>query len=159
MELAPGDAAKGALEIWPALRHQTDGGKISFFISREMPPMGKLRASFQPDNEKSGKHPTHLLSGHIAYRISDSPLILGLNESSERTVMNAGRTPGHISMPFFSIQLRAGEVVLSNLYPDGTYVDDTLVTGSTVLGLGQTLRTGMPERRFHLIICRDSDET
>ena len=73
--------------------------------------------------------------------------------------MQASRTPGQISTEYFSVLLRDREVVLQNISPNGTYVDETLISGSTVLQLGQTLRVGTPGETFQLIACLDSDET
>jgi len=73
--------------------------------------------------------------------------------------VQASRQHDEIPSKYFSVQLRGREVVLKNVSPDGTYVNEARITGSTVLQLGQTLRVGTPGETFQLIACLDSDET
>ena len=158
-ELEEGAGARGCLEIWQQLSEQSDSGKISFFTSRPLPRVRSAYDRVQIVDDSINAYPTHLLSRSIAYRISEKPLYFGDDLESKNPGVRAGKTPDEISSVYFSVQLREREVVLENLNTNGTYVNETLISGSTVLQLGQTLRVGTSGETFQLIACIDRDET
>ncbi len=159
IELEEGAGARGVLQIWHPLSEQSDRGGISFFTSRPLQPARSAPNLARPFDDSSGACPTHLLCGSIAYRISEKPLYIGHNLDGGNIGVQTSRQPGEISSEYFAVQLREREVLLENLGPGGTYVDETRITGRTVLQLGQTLRVGTAGETFKLIACLDSDET
>ena len=155
--LEEGAGARGVLEIWHQLSDQSDNGEISYFTTRPLPQARPVQDQGRAIDTSSNAYPTHLLCRSIAHRISEKPLYIG--HAGTNSKLQVSRLPGTISTEYFSLQLRGQEVVLNNLSPDGTYVNETRITGSTVLQLGQTLGFGTPGETFQLIACLDSDET
>jgi hypothetical protein len=103
-------------------------------------------------------YPTHLLYRSIAYRISEKPLYIGHDPDSGNTGVQARRQPGEKSSDYFSVQLRGREVVLKNLSPEGTDVNDARISGSTVVQLGQTIRVGTPGEQLQVIASVELDK-
>jgi hypothetical protein len=157
-ELEKGAGARGCLEIWRRLSDQSDDGKISFFSSRPFPRVRSPHDRAQAVDDYINVYPTHLLFRSIAYRISENPLYFGDDLESKNPGVRAGKTSDEISSVYFSVQLREREVVLKNLNTNGTYVNETLISGSTVLQLGQTLRVGASGETLQLIACIDNHE-
>ena len=157
-ELEEGAGARGALEIWHQLSDQSDSGGISFFTSRPLRHTQSNQDHARSFDDSLNTYPTHLLYRSIAYRISEKPLYIGHDPDSGNTGVQARRQPGEKSSAYFSVQLRGREVVLKNLSPDGTDVNDTRITGSTVLQLGQTIRVGTAGEKLHVIASVELDK-
>ena len=157
--LDPGAGAYGVLGIWNQLSSQPDSAGISFFTSRPWHQTRRIRDLDQPAEKSINRRPTHLLYRSMAYPISARPLYIGRKlESGETGVRIQGRVAG-VSRRHFSIQLRGRDVVLNDLSTYGTFVDETRISGSAVLRLGQIIRIGTPGEELQLIACLDNDET
>jgi hypothetical protein len=95
--------------------------------------------------------PTHLLFGHTAWEIGNSPLILGSQESGEaRFVALPADMPG-VSRRHCSIMRRNGQCVLEDHSRYGTFLNGHRIDGSTVLQVGDAMRIGSPGFEFQLI--------
>lgn len=95
--------------------------------------------------------PTHVLFGHNAYEIGNSPLILGSQEGEgERFVSLATDMPG-ISRRHCSLARKNGQCVLEDHSRYGTFLNGHRVDGSSVLQVGDSLRIGSPGYEFQLI--------
>ena len=102
--------------------------------------------------EKSNAgEPTHLLHGHLAYSIGDSPLILGSEQSGDdRYVVLPADMPG-VSRRHCSLVLKNGQCVLEDHSRYGTFLNGHRIDGSSILQVGDALRVGSPGFEFQLI--------
>ncbi len=95
--------------------------------------------------------PTHLLLGHNAYEIGNSPLILGSEKDDDgRFVALASDMPG-VSRRHCSLVRKNGQCVLEDHSRYGTFLNGHRVDGSSVLQIGDVLRIGSPGYEFQLI--------
>lgn len=95
--------------------------------------------------------PTHVLFGHNAYAIGNSPLILGSQEDEGvRSVAVAADMPG-ISRRHCSLARKNGQCVIEDHSRYGTFLNGHRVDGSSVLQVGDALRIGTPGFEFQLI--------
>ncbi|MBW2411161.1 MAG: FHA domain-containing protein [Deltaproteobacteria bacterium] len=159
LELAPGAAALGAVQLWEQISQQDSGQNTSFFTSRPGAPgteSGALKTS-EPDMQTL--LPSHLLYNHIAYPLSEKPLFIGTGiQNDESGIRIQGQIHG-VSRKHCSVQLLGTQTVLNDLSTYGTFVDDNRVDGSTTLQLGQVIRVGTPGETLRLIACLNHDET
>jgi hypothetical protein len=95
--------------------------------------------------------PTHLLYGHTAYSIGNSPLIMGSQDSGdERYVALASEMPG-VSRKHCSLVRKNGQCVLEDHSRYGTFLNGHRIDGTSVLQVGDALRIGSPGYEFQLI--------
>ena len=159
LELAPGAAALGAVQLWEQLSQQDTGQRISFFTSRPWAPATDPGAPNISEPYIQSRSPSHLLYNHIAYPLSETPLFIGTGiENDKPGIRIRGQISG-VSRQHCSVQLLGTEAVLNDFSTYGTYVDDIRVNGSTALQLGQVIRVGTPGEKLQLIACVNHDET
>ena len=95
--------------------------------------------------------PTHLLHGHTAYEIGNSPLVLGSQDAgAERFVALAADMPG-VSRRHCSLVRKNGQCVLEDHSRYGTYLNGHRIDGTSVLQAGDALRIGSPGFEFQMI--------
>jgi len=95
--------------------------------------------------------PTHLLHGHRAYEIGNSPLILGSQDGGDdRFVALATDMPG-VSRRHCSLANKNGQCVLEDHSRYGTFLNGHRIDGSSVLQAGDAMRIGSPGFEFKLI--------
>ena len=95
--------------------------------------------------------PTHLLHGHTAYEIGNSPLVLGSQEGGDdRFVALAADMPG-VSRRHCSLARKNGQCVIEDHSRYGTFLNGHRIDGSSVLQVGDALRIGSPGFEFQLI--------
>ncbi len=95
--------------------------------------------------------PTHLLYGHTAYEIGNSPLVLGSQEGGDnRFVALAADMPG-VSRRHCSLARKNGQCVIEDHSRYGTFLNGHRIDGSSVLQVGDALRIGSPGFEFQLI--------
>lgn len=100
--------------------------------------------------------PTHILFGHNAYAIGNSPLVLGSqDDGSARFVALAADMPG-VSRKHCSLFRKNGQCVLEDHSRYGTFLNGHRVDGTSVLQVGDAVRIGSPGFEFQLIT---TDET
>ena len=159
IELDRGAGAKGVLRIWQQLSDQRNTEGISFFTSRPWQHSHR-KHDVEPSAEKTADTlPTHLLYRSIAYPITEKPLTIGREIDSEKTrVQTHGRAP-QISRRYCTIGLHGRKVVLDDYSTGEIFVDETRVTGSMPLKLGQIIRLATNAEQFQLIACLNRDET
>jgi hypothetical protein len=161
IELKPGAGALGILKFTGPLFEQQAGSSAPFLTSRPLPNDGPMSYEQLRKDAQGQQRPTHILYRHLAYPITEKPLIVGLSgDDDESGIQIQGRTGG-VSRRHCMVQLQENEVVLNAYSTSGTFVDDTPVKEKTILSLGQTVRVGTPGETFKLIAClnRETDET
>ena len=95
--------------------------------------------------------PTHVLFGHNAYAVGNSPLFFGSQEGEGgRFVALATDMPG-ISRRHCSLARKNGQCVVEDHSRYGTFLNGHRVDGSSVLQIGDALRVGTPGFEFQLI--------
>ncbi len=153
IDLEQGAAAKGALRIWNELAAQVASQGSSYFTSRPWRPSSRSPALESAPGIDGQATPTHLLYSSIAYPITEKPLIIGSARQSERdhiaiTIEAHGVAPKHCF-----VSQKGDDVILENVSNRVTYIDETPVSGTTALKLGQTIRVGTPGEQLRLIVC------
>lgn len=159
IELDKGAAARGALKIWPQLSTQHNSEGISFFTSRPWPRAGREYDQVPKTEKDTDEFPTHLLYRSIAYPITGKPLIIGSGIEAAKTGVRVYGDPDEIATKHCTIELRDRKVVLDDHSTQGTFVDETRVSGSVALKLGQIIRLGKNSEKLQLIVCLKRDET
>jgi hypothetical protein len=161
IELKPGAGALGILKFTgPLFEQQADSG-APLLTSRPLPHDGPLSYKEFRKGAHDQQQPTHILYRHLAYPITEKPLIIGLSgDDNESGLQIKGQTDG-VLRKHCTVQLQENKVVLNDYSTSGTFVDDIPVNEKTILSLGQTVRIGTPGETLKLIAClnRETDET
>ncbi|MFQ5547024.1 MAG: FHA domain-containing protein [Woeseia sp.] len=154
--LEPGATARGALA---RCRDMAGSGK-GISLIRQLP---WDQAAVEVESEQPGHahsaRPTHLLFDHMAYRIEESPLVLGSQiAEGERTVPLPTAMPG-VSRRHCSVRCENGQCVLEDYSRYGTFLNGHRIDGSAVLQVGDSLRLGSPGHELELIALAESHGT
>jgi len=97
-----------------------------------------------------------LLFEHMAYRIEESPLVLGSQTAEgERTVPLPIAMPG-VSRRHCSVRNQNGQCVLEDHSRYGTFLNGHRIDGSAVLQVGDSVRLGSPGHELELIATEES---
>jgi len=146
--LEPGATARGAL----ARCRGHSGAESGVSLIRKLPWDQSAIDIGQHTNEQSATGtPTHLLFGHTAYAIGNSPLVLGSEESNgERVIELTTEMPG-VSRRHCSLSRQNGQCVLEDNSRYGTFLNGNRVDGSSIMQVGDVLRIGSPGFEFQLI--------
>ena len=148
-ELEEGAGARGGLEVWQRIADQTDSEEISFFTSLPLQPGRSVQT--RPRDDSGNMYPTHLLYRNLAYRISEKPLYIGQELESGGTEVLVSRQSSKVPFKYFSVHLRSQEVVFNNLGAESIYINETRISGETILQLGQNIRVGTPGEKLQVI--------
>ncbi len=146
--LEPGATTRGAY----ARCRGGAGGASGVSLLRQLPwdQAAVDMAAHAAETTESGV-PTHLLYGHTAYQIGNSPLFLGSEEGGDdRFVALAADMPG-VSRRHCSLARRNGQCVIEDHSRYGTFLNGHRIDGSSVLQVGDALRIGSPGFEFQLI--------
>ncbi|MBW2436630.1 MAG: FHA domain-containing protein, partial [Deltaproteobacteria bacterium] len=155
IKLELGAGALGLLRFTSPLFGQQAGNSSPFLTSRPLPAAGHISNEETRQNPVEQTPPTHILYRHLAYPITEKPLIVGLEKvAGESGVQIQGQIAG-VSRKHCVIQLQGNQVVLNDHSTYGTFVDENPVKGHTILLLGQTVRVGTPGETLNLIACLD----
>jgi hypothetical protein len=146
--LEPGATARGALA---RCRGNSDAG-TGVSLLRQLPwDQSAMDLGAETVEATHAGTPTHLLHGHKAYEIGNSPLILGSQESGgERFIALAADMPG-VSRRHCLLVRKNGQCVLEDHSRYGTFLNGHRIDGSSVLQAGDALRIGAPGFEFQLI--------
>ena len=146
--LEPGATTRGA--IARCRGNATDGKGVS--LLRQLPwDQAVVDMSAHAVDTNNAGVPTHLLFGHMAYEIGNSPLILGSQEGGDsHFVALAADMPG-VSRRHCSVARKNGQCVLEDHSRYGTFLNGHRIDGSSVLQVGDALRIGSPGFEFQLI--------
>jgi hypothetical protein len=158
-ELEQGAGARGAVEIWHQLSDQTDSEEISFFTSLPLQPVPPAPTDTRSFDDSLSQYPTHLLYRNLAYRISEKPLYIGHELESGGTEVMLSTQSSKVPVKYFSVHLRGQEVVFNNLGAERIYINETLISGKTILQLGQNIRVGTPGEKLQVIANVKLDDT
>ena len=160
IELEPGSGAFGALKLKDELSEQEVKKGVSYLMSRPWAKQHTITPQTLPQSPGHAlRHPTHILYRNMAYPISDKPLTIGRGSPEDGVGVTIGEGLADVSKQHFTIQRRNKEVVLIDQSTHGTFVDETRVTDTVVLKLGQIIRVGNPGEKLQLIACLEKDET
>jgi len=161
IELQPGAGALGLLRFTRPLFEQQAANSSPFLTSRPLPAQSHISNEEPRPNPEAQTQPSHILYRHLAYPITDKPLMVGLERVSDKSgIQIQGKITG-VSRKHCVVQLQGNKVVLNDFSTYGTFVDEKPVKGKTILLLGQTIRVGTPGETLNLIACldRETDET
>jgi hypothetical protein len=161
IELKPGAGALGILKFSGPLSEQQAGSSAPLLTSRPLPHDGPMSyEEFRKDAHEQ-QRPTHILYRHLAYPITERPLIVGLSEDDNESGLQIKKQTDGVLRKHCTVQLQENRVVLNDYSTSGTFVDDIPVNAKTILSLGQTVRIGTPGETLKLIAClnRETDET
>ena len=152
--LEPGATARGALA---RCRDQKDSGN-GIGLIRQLPwDQTAVEVEAKLAQEGQSARPTHLLFEHMAYRINESPLVLGSQATEgDRTVPLPVAMPG-VSRRHCSVRNQNGQCVLEDHSRYGTFLNGHRIDGSAVLQVGDSVRLGSPGHEFELITTEDSN--
>ncbi len=144
IELEPGAGALGVQRFDRDLFDRQSGQGAPFITSR--PPAANTPATLRAADQL----PTHILHHDYAYPITAHPLVIGTQDTAD--IVLRGNLAG-VAQQHCTVQLRGGRVLLTGHSDHKTFVDESPVTGPTLLRLGQTVRVGAPGTTFKLIAC------
>jgi len=153
IDLQRGAAAMGVTQIWNQLAVQDNNGGISFFTSRPWQRQQRTDDHRTPADRAAPTRPTHLLYGSIAYPITEKPLTIGCDQSSQRNDITISGESAGVSPRHCTVERHGGETILSNVSGQDTYVDEVRINASIALKLGQIIRVGTPGEQLQLIAC------
>lgn len=151
--LEPGATARGALA---RCRDQKDSAN-SIGLIRQLPwDQTAVVVEAKYAQEGQSARPTHVLFEHMAYRIDESPLVLGSQTAEgERTVPLPIAMPG-VSRRHCSVRNQNGQCVLEDHSRYGTFLNGHRIDGSAVLQVGDSVRLGSPGHELELIATEES---
>jgi len=146
--LEPGATARGGLARCRG--HSEAEGGIG--LIRQLPwDQAAVEVRSERTEQEHTARPTHLLFEHLAYRIDESPIVLGSQSTEgERTVPLPSQMPG-ISRRHCSIRNQNGQCVLEDHSRYGTFLNGHRIDGSAVLQVGDSVRLGSPGHELELI--------
>jgi len=109
-----------------------------------------------PDAAEGGAIPTHLLFENDAYRVGDSPLVLGSQpDGGDGRWIDFGRAMPGLSRRHCTVTKRKGQCVVEDHSRYGTFLNGHRIEGSVVLQSGDLLRVGTPGFELRLIRAED----
>ena len=151
--LEPGATARGALARCRG-QSNPEGG---IGLIRQLPwDQTAVEVRSDQAEQETTARPTHLLFEHMAYRIDESPLVLGSQTTDdERTIPLPSAMPG-VSRRHCSIRNQNGQCVLEDHSRYGTFLNGHRIDGSAVLQVGDLVRLGSPGHELALIVTEES---
>lgn len=154
VQLPPGSAAMGALQLRDGFAPLREGGGV-ILLSRRPWPSESIAAHESAAPRQKPTQPTHLLHGNYAHPLTDAPLIIGQADRDGIPGLHISSNPADVQQRFCRITREGNEILLTNEWPAGTAVDDRVILTTSVLALGQRIRAGMLSEELKLIACVD----
>ncbi len=146
--LEPGATARGALA---RCRGSADGTS-GVSLLRKLPwDQGAIDMGAHAVETSEAGTPTHVLFGHLAYEIGNSPLFLGSQDSGDERFIALGAEMPGVSRRHCAVSRKNGQCVLEDLSRYGTFLNGHRIDGTSVLQVGDALRVGSPGFEFQLI--------
>jgi hypothetical protein len=159
IELKPGAAAFGALELADQFAETSDTAGVAFLTGRPWQLSEPQPIATESPISSGAVRPTHVLYRNMAYPIGNKPLVIGRDDKPGASdIVIQGQIAG-VSRRHCTIERRNDRLVLVDHSTYGTYVDDRRVAGSTELGLGQIIRVGTPGETLQVIACLKRNES
>ena len=158
IELEPGSGALGVIRLKDRFTAHTTSHGVSLLTSR---PWQTDQLSHEPATSHADRDmtsPSHILYGNRAYPLSPKPLTIGQGASDDISI-RISDSAADISPRHCTLKLSGDDVILINHSTEGTLLDGTTVSETTVVKLGQTIRIGTPGEELRLITCVRTDET
>ncbi len=145
--LEAGATARGALS---RLRDRKPSGGVS--LIRQLPwDQSPVEVVVESSLTAKSGTPTHLLFGHTAYTIGNSPLNVGSEEADgSRSVVVDSAMPG-VSRRHCSLVMQNGQCLLQDHSRYGTFLNGHRISSSAVLQSGDSVRIGSPGFEFLMI--------
>jgi hypothetical protein len=159
IELGPGAAALGTLHLWNHLAPNVSDQETSFFTSRAWQRHDYSEAKAPQQKIVENRRPTHVLYRGLAYPLTETPLLIGLEvASAESGIRIKGQLAG-VSRKHCAIERSGDDVIVRDLSTYGTFVDEIRVQKHATLKIGQVIRVGSPGETLQLIASIDTNET
>jgi hypothetical protein len=153
LTLAPGASATNVLAIWDQLERPAGIEGAFYFKQRPWARVPAPEAPIQTDPPDPVLTPTHLLCGHIAHPLTESPLaVIQHNTGQMNQLAIVPRDQARDDI-LFIVCLAEGHAVLSVEGTREITVDGQRATGRVPLALGQTICTANGEDTVRLITC------
>ncbi len=145
--LEAGATARGALS---RLRDRNPASGVS--LLRALPwDQSPVEVVVESSTEMTAGTPTHLLFGHTAYAIGNSPLNVGSQEADgSRSVVLDSEMPG-VSRRHCSVVLQNGQCLMQDHSRYGTFLNGHRISSTAVLQAGDAVRVGTPGFEFLMI--------
>jgi len=131
-------------------------GAVRFVTA--LPRLGASAAATAPPDtaEADGRPPpSHLLQGSVAWRITETPLEIGIAPSASHRAVTVRDQIEGVSRSHCLVYRKAGIAVVEDTSRYGTWVNDRRVAGTAELRAGDVLRIGTPGSRLLLVTARD----
>jgi hypothetical protein len=158
-KLAPGAAARGALEFSRAIVRPPEGVALLHRLPIGNPAVVAPESPTPLEPVPAEQTPTHVLHQGCAHPITARPLVLGSAVSANpRALALPPGTPG-LSRAHCTLLLREGVAQVEDHSTYGTFVNDERVTGRLGLKVGDVLRLGAPGVSLELIRVLPDDGT
>ena len=151
--LEPGAGALGTIKCWNSTPEAQGKQGAPFVTDRPLPAAAPSRGL--PPQEQETPQPTHLLYQDLAYPITGQPLYIGQSQSADGPDLVIQNQNTVSTSNYCAIQIRGTQVMLENLSPHGTFVDQDRVTENAILRLGQVIRVGTSGETLRLIAFRE----
>ena len=150
--LEAGATARGALARCP---DSAAAGGVS--LLRQLPwDQSAAEIVLNAEDQSSHGVPTHVLFGSTAWKIGNSPLNLGSQETgAAREITLDAEMPG-VSRRHCSLTRVGAQCVLEDHSRYGTFLNGHRIDGTSVLQIGDVVRVGSPGFEFHLITTDES---
>jgi len=156
VELPAGAAALALPALWRELSDGRPTAGASFFNSR---PWIAAERSLALGPTPSAPRPTHLLYRNLAYPITANPLTIGSNPPAAGQGLRIAVDTGGIDPRHCTVQLRGGQVVLTDLSSKGTFLNERRVEGAEAVNVGDAIRLSKAADTIVAIACLDRNET
>jgi hypothetical protein len=160
IDLQPGAGARGLLKLSDRLFEQPAGSNVPFLTALPLPaedPNTDETLARMPAEAR--QRPTHILYRDLAYPITESHLIIGLDPVAGQTGIQIRGQIAGVSRKHCTVRLHGNDVVLRDYSTYGTFVNEKPVNDKIILSLGQIIRVGTPGEKLKLIACVNTDET
>jgi hypothetical protein len=155
VELPVGAAALALPALWRDLTNSRRTAGASFFSSR---PWTAAKRSAAAEPTVSNPRPTHLLYRNLAYPLTATLLTLGTRLPAEGRGIRIEADAGGIDPEHCAVRLQGEKVILTDLSPNGTFLNDRRVEGSAALTIGDAIRLGKTAETLVAIACLDRNE-
>lgn len=151
--LTPGASATNVLSLWDQLKKPAGVEGAFYFNQRPWARVPSPQAPIQTDHPDSTLSPTHLLCGHIAHPLTESPLAVTQVDTGQMNRLAIVPRDQARNDILFTVCLADGHAVLSVEGTRKITVDGHRATGQVPLAPGQTIYTDTSEDAVKLITC------
>jgi len=139
--LDAGEIEKGALSRYSKEKSKNSSLKLQKSLDWDKPSVTVDRIS---KKLKNSDRPTHLLYENIAYKIDQSPIMVGSNPTDSDTTIRIKSEITGISRNHCSFVMKDNNCIVCDHSRYGTYLNDQRIQNNTILHNGDLIRIGSP---------------